>query len=125
MLRTCGDPEQAIGEAVRLGVQERARRREQPRRKLRGPEATAAARSQREIRQAQLERNPAGRQRLPAQAGGDPVALHKQYPRQFRLVADVAIERRLGGNALRVTLGMDRAIIAPLSTHTPSRRMSL
>jgi hypothetical protein len=40
--------------------------------------------------------------------------LRKQYARQLRLVADVAIERRLGGDDLRFTLGMDRAVVAAL-----------
>ena len=52
--------------------------------------------------------------RLLAQARRDAIALRKQYARQLRLVADVAIKRRLARNALRFALGMDRAVVAAL-----------
>ena len=109
-----GDPQQAIGDAVGLSVQERTRRREQSRRELRGPDPAPATSPEREVGQAQLQRHPARGQRLSAQAGCDAIALREQDTRQLGLVADVAVKRRLGGNALRFTLGMDRSVVAAL-----------
>ena len=77
---------QAIGDAVGLRLEKRARRREQARRELRCCEPAAAARSKREVGQTQFQRHPIGGEAFLAQPGRDAIALDEQDARELRLV---------------------------------------
>ena len=72
----------------------------------------AATRTKREVGETQLQRHPAGRKRLPAQARRHSIALGKQYPRQLGLIRDIAIKRGLARDALRFALGLNGAVVA-------------
>ena len=108
------DPQQAIGRPVGLSVEQRARRLEQSRRKLRRLHAGAAARAQTEIGQAQFQRHAAGREALLAQPRGDAIAMDKQDARELGFVADVAVEGRLARDAFCLALRDYGPIVAAL-----------